>query len=68
MGVAISAENPSEAIYLKNWALNFIENASADGKVAGCLTTAGWDPRLNHMKPFLAQGASIASNLLNDYT
>lgn len=68
MGVALSAENPAEAVYLKNWTLNFIENASPEGKVAGCLTAAGWDPRLNHMKPFLAQGAYISSRLLNDFS
>lgn len=68
MGVALTAENPSEAIYLKNWTLNFIENATPDGKVAGCLTAEGWDPRLNQIKPFLAQGAYIASKELNDFS
>ena len=68
MGVALTAENPSEAIYLKNWTLNFIENAAPDGKVAGCLTAEGWDPRLNHVKPFLAQGAYIAAKALDDFS
>ena len=68
MGVALTAENPTEAIYLKNWTLNFIENAASDGKVAGCLTAEGWDPRLNHSKPFLAQGAYIASKALDDFS
>ena len=68
MAVALTAENASEAVYLKNWALNFIENAREDGKVAGCLTADGWDPRLNHMKPFLAQGAYIAAQALNDFS
>ncbi len=68
MGVALTAENPAEAIYLKNWTLNFIENAAPDGKVAGCLTAEGWDPRLNHIKPFLAQGAYLASKALDDFS
>ncbi len=68
MAVALTAENSGEAVYLKNWALNFIENARADGKVAGCLTSDGWDPRLNHMKPFLAQGAYLAAKALDDFS
>lgn len=68
MGVALTSEIPSEAIYLRNWALNYILNAHSDGKVAGCITKDGDDPRLNHMKPFLAQGAYIASKNLNDFS
>lgn len=68
MGVALMAENPTEAVYLKNWTLNFIENSGSDGKVAGCLTAEGWDPRLNHIKPFLAQGAYLASKKLDDFS
>ena len=63
MGVALSAEISSEAIYLRNWALNYITNAKPNGKVAGCLTAKGYDERLNHMKPFLAQGAYLAGKL-----
>lgn len=68
MGVALTAENPAEAVYLKNWTLNFVENAGPDGKVAGCLTAQGWDPRLNHIKPFLAQGAYLAARALDDFS
>jgi len=45
--------------YLQGWALNFLEAASFDGFVPGCLTVDG--PVQGHrafpMKPFLAQGA-----------
>ena len=68
MGVALSAEIPSEAIYLRNWTLNYIINARKNGKVAGCLTAKGYDERLNHMKPFLAQGAYLAGKFLKDYS
>ena len=68
MGVALSAEISSEAIYLRNWALNYITNAKPNGKVAGCLTAKGYDERLNHMKPFLAQGAYLAGKFLKDYS
>lgn len=67
MGVALAADIPSEAIYLRNWALNYIINARSTGKVAGCLTAKGYDERLNHMKPFLAQGAYLAGKFLKDY-
>ena len=68
MGVGIAADISSEAIYLKNWALNYILNVHEDGKVAGCITKDGDDPRLNHMKPFLAQGAYLAGVFLNDFS
>ncbi|MBI1863366.1 hypothetical protein HYS00_04590 [Candidatus Microgenomates bacterium] len=68
MGVSLTDRNPDDGIFLKNWALNYIINAQPDGKVPGCLTPEGYDPRLNHMKPFLAQGILIASKALNDFT
>lgn len=68
MGVGLSAEISSEAIYLRNWALNYIINARPNGKVAGCLTAKGFDERLNHMKPFLAQGTYLAGKFLKDYS
>lgn len=67
MGVALTSEQSAEAIYLRNWALNIIENADPSGKVAGCLTSSGWDPRLHQMKPFLAQGAYLAGRALDDF-
>ncbi len=68
MGIALSVGDPRNSIYLKNWALNYIENAGADGKVAGCLTPNGYDPRLNHIKPFLSQGVFLASKFLKDFS
>ena len=67
MGLALISENKENAIYLKNWALNYILNSEKDGKVAGCITDKGYDPRLQQIKPLLAQGVLIASQNLNDY-
>lgn len=67
MGIALASEIPSEAIYLKNWVLNFLHNAREDGYTPGCVTPKGRDDRLNQMKPFLAQGAYFASMFLNDF-
>ncbi len=67
MGVALAADISAEGIYLRNWTLNFIHNAKYNGKVAGCLTVKGFDERLNHMKPFLAQGSYLAGKFLKDY-
>lgn len=67
MGIALSSENPQEAIYLKNWVLNFVHNAREDGFTPGCVTPKGRDERLHQMKPFLAQGALIASTHLQDF-
>lgn len=68
IGIALASEVPSEAIYLKNWVLNFLHNSRADGYTPGCITPKGRDERLNQMKPFLAQGAYFASLFLKDYT
>lgn len=67
MGVALAADISAESIYLRNWTLNFIHNAKSNGKVAGCLTAKGFDERLNHMKPLLAQEAYLAAKFLKDY-
>lgn len=68
IGIALASEIPSEAIYLKNWVLNFLDNARKDGYAPGCITPKGRDERLNQMKPFLAQGAYFASSFLKDYS
>ena len=68
MGVALAASSPDEAIWLKHWCLNFILNSAEDGFTPGCLTPQGRDPRLHHMKPFLAQGAYLAGKYLGDFT
>lgn len=66
IGCALAAEIPTEAVYLRNWALNYIENARTDGFTPGLVTPSGPDARLNHMKPLLAQGSLLASRLLDD--
>jgi len=56
--------------YLKFWVLDFAGAIDKDGYVAGCITTKGPRPLMGRfaMKPFLAQGAVIASEGLGDYT
>jgi len=70
IGVALSSELPSEAIYLRNWALNYLDAADETGFTAGCVTPQGPETghRLFLMKPFLAQGVFLASKFLNDYS
>ncbi len=55
--------------YLKYWVLDFAGAIDKDGYVAGCITTKGPRPLMGRfaMKPFLAQGAVIASAGLGDY-
>jgi alpha,alpha-trehalase len=55
--------------YLKWWVLDFAGAIDKDGYVAGCITTKGPRPLMGKfaMKPFLAQGAVIASDGLGDY-
>lgn len=55
--------------YLKYWVLDFAGAIDKDGYVAGCITTKGPRPLMGRfaMKPFLAQGAVIASEGLGDY-
>lgn len=67
MGMALAAEIPSEAIYLKNVMLNVLHSAREDGYVPGCITPKGPDIRLNHVKPFVAQGVYLSSRFLGDY-
>lgn len=67
MAMALTSQDKKNAIYLKNWVLNFIENAREDGYTPGCITPKGRDERLNQMKPFLAQGALFASKFLGDF-
>ncbi len=67
IGMALSMLIPSEAIYLRNWAHNCIDHATPEGFVPGLLTPHGADPRLNLMKPVLAQGCFFASRFLDDW-
>ena len=55
--------------YLEWWVLDFAGAIDQDGYVAGCITTKGPRPLMGKfaMKPFLAQGAVIASDGLGDY-
>ena len=55
--------------YLKYWVLDFAGAIDKDGYVAGCITTKGPRPLMGRfaMKPFLAQGAVIASEGMGDY-
>src|SRR3989344_2657849 len=43
IGMALSSKNPQDATYLRNWALNYIENAQDDGFCPGLLTPHGPD-------------------------
>lgn len=67
IGVSLASEIPSEAIYLKNWALNYLENVGTDGFTPGLLTPKGPGKRLKHIKPLLAQGVYFASRSLKDF-
>jgi len=67
IGVALGRDIPSEAIYLKNWVLNYLEHVQENGFTPGLIASAGIDKRLKHVKPFLAQGASLAIWYLKDY-
>lgn len=68
MSIAMLSRDKTQVHWLKHWSLNLIENAAEDGKVPGCITPAGGDPRLNHIKPFLAQGIYLSAEELDDYT
>ena len=69
IGVHWANQDPKKATYLRDWVLNFAESADAEGYVAGCITPKGPRPLFGKfaMKPFLAQGALIASERLNEY-
>jgi alpha,alpha-trehalase len=69
IGCHLAQQNAKNAKYLKFWALNFTAAIANDGYVAGCITTKGPRPLMGRfaMKPFLAQGALLASERLGDY-
>ena len=69
IGVHWANQDPKKATYLRDWVLNFAKSADAEGYVAGCITPKGPRPLFGKfaMKPFLAQGALIASERLNEY-
>ncbi len=55
--------------YLKWWVLDFVAAIDTEGYIPGCITTKGPRPVFGKfaMKPFLAQGAYLASEALNDF-
>ena len=69
IGLHWANQDPADAKYLRDWVLSFASAADADGYVAGCITPSGPRPLFGKfaMKPFLAQGALIAAQSLNDY-
>jgi len=69
IGMSLLSEIPSEAVYLRNWALNLLTYTNPKtGFTPGLLTPKGRDMRLNHVKPFLAQGIYTASKNLGDFS
>ncbi len=70
IGSHLAQQSPEQAKYLKWWVLDFAGAIDKDGYVAGCITTKGPRPLMGKfaMKPFLAQGAVIASERMGDYT
>jgi alpha,alpha-trehalase len=74
IGAHWAAQNAADAKYLKWWVLNFTSLVDADGFVAGCYTREKPCPETKPVlgtfavKPFLAQGAYLASERLRDYT
>jgi len=75
IGSHLAHQSPAQARYLKGWVLGFAGAVDKQGYVAGLITTDGPIP-LGYgsgnfgrfaMKPFLAQGAVIASERLGDY-
>jgi len=70
IGVHLANQSREKAKYLKYWVLDFAGAVDQEGYVAGCITTAGPRPLMGKfaMKPFLAQGAVIASERIGDYS
>lgn len=69
IGLHWANQDAANAKYLRDWVLSFAGAADADGYVAGCITPRGPRPLFGKfaMKPFLAQGALIAAQDLNEY-
>jgi alpha,alpha-trehalase len=69
IGVHWANQDPANATYLRDWVRIFAGSADAEGYVAGCITPEGPRPLFGKfaMKPFLAQGAVVASQNLQDY-
>lgn len=70
MGVCLASELSTEAVYLRNWALNYFHLADKNGYTPGCVTPKGAESghRAFQMKPFITQGVYIASKHLKDFS
>lgn len=70
IGCHLAAEDKRNAGLLRDWVLNFVNSVDSVGYVAGCITTRGPRPIFGKfpMKPFLAQGALLASERGDDYS
>lgn len=68
IGVHWANQDATDAKYLRDWVLSFASSADAQGYVAGCITPKGPRPLFGKfaMKPFLAQGALLAAERVND--
>jgi alpha,alpha-trehalase len=68
IGAHWANQDPADAKYLRDWVLSFASSADANGYVAGCISSEGPRPLFGKfaMKPFLAQGALVAADKLND--
>jgi alpha,alpha-trehalase len=69
IGAHWANQNAAEATLLRDWVVSFASSADPGGYVAGCITPSGPRPLFGKfaMKPFLAQGALVAAERLNDY-
>jgi alpha,alpha-trehalase len=69
IGLHWANQDPANAKYLRDWVLSFAGSADDEGYVAGCITPKGPRPLFGKfaMKPFLAQGALVAAQDLQDY-
>jgi alpha,alpha-trehalase len=69
IGAHWANQDTADAKYLRDWVLGFASSADTEGYVAGCITPTGPRPLFGKfaMKPFLAQGAVLAGEKLNDY-
>jgi alpha,alpha-trehalase len=70
IGAHWANQDPADAKFLRDWVLSFAFSADPDGYVAGCITPQGPRPLFGKFarKPFLAQGALLASQHLHDYS
>lgn len=68
IGAHWANQNAADAALLRDWVVSFASSADASGYVAGCITPSGPRPLFGKfaMKPFLAQGALLAAERLND--